>query len=610
MSERPEGSAPALAPPRPTLAARLAAALRPSTIAWAIPGPIFHKEMWLSGRRGGTYLIRCLYTLLLIGIVAFVYTVSRVESYGGSVQQVQQFQDIAPTIGYVMAWFQYGALVLAAIIFGAPLICDEKRAGTLGTLLTTPLRAWQVILGKLASTMVQLVILALVSMPVLLGIRLYGGLTAQFVLGATALTVSAAVLAGALAIFHSIGAKRAPAAAAAALFSFILLQGLVPLVLLLLMKLNVAFDPFLFAAGSSPGALGVMYAELRPMAFGVPITYVWVSAACLNVVYTTLVYGAASVRLRLVLREEGEAGATIPTAMPPSARSSSTPPPLPTTSRTVGDNPVYWREAQQPIVRRAWQMWAAGAVVVTALLWAYIETGWDNLHTQVLHYPVIIIGLSVSLLLSIFGSAGQFAGERESRTWDALACTPLSAWEIVVGKYLGFLRRQVLVPAVVMAHFALMSVCLKVNPFIMILLPLAILAPLAATAATGVYFSTVFSKSVRAAAANFAFWVGVFGGLPMIAGILAIGVSNEEPLFAVALFPNALGMAIVTATGLVRDWDGSDWANRFDYYGFARMHAPAFLALFFGYLVLYAGVSFFALRLAANRVARTTGRRG
>ncbi len=597
--------------PRPSLASRVLAALRPSTILWAIPGPIFHKEMWLSGRRGGTYLIRCLYTLGLIVLVGMVYGVSRAESYGGTVQQLQQFQGIAPTIAYVMAWFQLGALVLAAIIFASPLICDEKRAGTLGTLLTTPLRAWQVVLGKLTSTMVQLVILALVSTPILLGIRLFGGVTAEFVIAAQCLAVSSALLAGALAIFHSVGAKRAPAAAAAGLFSFLLTQGMGPLALLGLWKaFNLNFSPFLYAALSPPGAMGVLYSELRPLGMAVPVSAVWLGATAWNVGLTVVVFFAASRRLRKVLMSEGEAGATVPTAIAPptAAGMPRVPPPLPTVSRFVGDYPVYWREARQPVVKRAWHGWVAGGIVAIALLWAYAEIGWDDLHTQGLHYPVIVIGAVIMILLSIFGSAAQLAGEKESRTWDALVCTPMSGWEIVVGKYLGFLRRQYLVPGVMLAHFLLMSLCLKVNPFMMVLLPLVLAAPLAATAATGVYFSTVFTKSVRAAAANFAFWLAVWGGPPICAGILSIAVSNEEPLVAVALFPNSIGMCVVTATGLTRDWSG-DFDSRFDYYGISRLNPLEFLVLLAGYLALFAGITFVALRLAAMRIARATGRR-
>lgn len=597
--------------PRPALASRVAAALRPSTIAWAIPGPIFHKEMWLSGRRGGTYLIRGLYTLALIGLVTLFYAVSRSEIRGGAAQQIQEHQGVAPFVAYVMSWFQFGALTLAAIIFAAPLVCDEKRAGTLGTLLTTPLRAWQIVLGKLASTMLQLVVLALVSTPILLGVRVFGGVTAEFILASQALAISSAVLAGALAIFHSIGSKRAPAAAAAGLFSFLVSQGIGPLALLGLWKaFNLNLNIFLYAALSPPGALGVLFAELQPPGVPIPVREVWVAAVGWNVVFIVGTFIAASLRLRAVLRSEGEAGAAVPVAAAPlsPAQMPAVPPSLPSVSRVVGDRPVYWREAQQPVVKRAWHAWAGGSIVVIALLWAYLEIGWSQLHTQALHYPIIVIGTGVMLLLSIFGSAGQFAGERESRTWDALACTPLTAREIVLSKFFGFLRRQWLVPAVMFAHFALMSLFWKVNPAILLLLPITIAAPLAATAATGVLFSAILTKSVRAAAANFALWVAIWGGIPMVAGILSLGFGNEDGFFAVALFPNALGWSIVTATGLTRDWS-NDWPGTFDYYGFEDLTPIPFLLLLAVFVAFNGAIAFIALRLAASRIARATGRR-
>ncbi len=143
-------------PERPPLLTRIGEALRPSSIIANIPGPIFHKEVWVAGRRAGPYWIRCLYAAGLLGLVALVFAAARSNFSGNSsAQRLQQLQQIAPAVTLAIVWFQQIALCIAAIILAAPAICDEQRAGTLGALLTTPLRAWQIVLGKLASLLIR-----------------------------------------------------------------------------------------------------------------------------------------------------------------------------------------------------------------------------------------------------------------------------------------------------------------------------------------------------------------------------------------------------------------------------------------------------------------------
>ncbi len=59
--------------PRAPLRRRLARALNPLTLAGAIPGPIFQKEVWISGRKAGTYWGRFLYAAGMLGLVTLVF---------------------------------------------------------------------------------------------------------------------------------------------------------------------------------------------------------------------------------------------------------------------------------------------------------------------------------------------------------------------------------------------------------------------------------------------------------------------------------------------------------------------------------------------------------
>ncbi|CAG0993665.1 hypothetical protein PHYC_02439 [Phycisphaerales bacterium] len=617
----------AVAPP--SWARRMGEALKPANLAWAIPGPIFHKEMWLAGRRTGTYWIRGIYTVLLLALVSLVYAVSRAESQGSPSQRLQQFQSMAPIVAYSMAWFQMVALPLAAIIFGAPAISDEKRAGTLGTLLTTPLRAWQIVLGKLTSTLVQLVVLALISTPLLLAMRLFGGITGEFVFAVQSLTISGAVLAGSLAVFHSIGAKRSPSAAAAALVLFLASQGICPLVVFLLSRSGlgiVDLAPQWYVMFCPPAVMGLVLVEMRSAGSPIPVSLAWPLATGYNLLLAMMLFIAAAARLRSVLRKEGEAGAAIPSGGPVQESAVGEPAGLPGApavrkrqksgsrrragqeSREVLDRPVYWREALQPTFRRRWHGFLLGAVVAGSLIWLYVKLGWQHVHSEGVHFPIAVAGCGMTLLLAVFGSSTLISGERESRTWDALLATPMSARDLIWSKFGGFLRRQWLVPAVVFGHFGLMSVLGIVDWRVMLLLPIVYGAPLAATAATGVLFSTIIKKSVRAAAANFAIWLGVWGVLPVLGGILSIGVRDPDGIFAAIGFFNPFGLSVVTMTGLVRSLSGPR-NDGFDYYGFGSdLSFLEFGGLLFGYAAFHAGVVFVALRIAARHIADATAR--
>jgi ABC-type transport system involved in multi-copper enzyme maturation permease subunit len=629
--------------------ARALARLHPAYLAWAIPGPIFHKEMWMVGRRSGTYVIRGLYTLALLGLVSMVYIGMRLEGGGGSTESLQRYQTIAPTIAYTAAWFQFFALSVAAIIFAAPAICDEKRSGTLGTLLTTPLTSWQITLGKLLATSTQLIVLALISAPILLALRLFGGVTAEFVLGSQCLTISAGLLAASLALFASIGAQRSATAAGFALVMFLGLLGLGPLLLWGVQSTGRPVPPEHYIISSPIAGMAMLYQEIRPGTMPAGVARIgWVGGSLFSLSLAALLFGATTFRLRRVMRREGDAGTPTPApAAPPAAPavapadSASTPPtstdqaatppqalPVEPTasvasdpaagtirtraaSREVGDRPIFWREFRQPFFRAPWQAWAASIVTGVLLLFIYGRVGFDDLGDEILQYPLAVIGTLLLMLLAIFMSTSLISGERESRTWDALLASPLSAWEIVSQKFAGSLRKLGFVLGVIAAHFLLMSLLLHIHPLTLVLLPLAILPPVLAVSATGVMFSTLLAKSVRAAAANFALWIGVWGGLPMLAAISTLGLrGGEDQIISIAMFPNPMGMTVVTLTGLVEmpsNWDSSRML-RFEYYGLGRMSLAGFSLLLVLYAGLYLFVTWLALYLGALRIARQTGR--
>jgi ABC-type transport system involved in multi-copper enzyme maturation permease subunit len=584
-------------------------ALSPGTLAWAIPGPIFHKEMRVAGRRGMTYLIRCLYTLALIALVALVYVAAResTDDQGGAAA-LQRVQGVAPAVAIAVAWFQMVGLPIVAIILASPQICDEKRAGTLASLLTTPLRAWQVVLGKFAVVSVQISILALTATPVLLAVRLFGGVSPEFIFAMELLTITTALLATALSLLHSTATKGASGAAAGALVATSAAQAWLPLILAIGVLRNWNVPPDSFGWACSPAALMMLCVDmLEPFANPFDASRVWPIACVYNLAVGAIACLGAASRVRAVIWRRDTPGSSVSghDQEPEAAHARRT-----RKKSIVGDNPVLWRESRQPTFRSPLHAWLVSLSIAAGLGLLYWQMGLENLHEPGVHFSIAFAGSVISIILAIFTSAGEISGEREGRTLEVLLTTPLSARAIVWGKFLGYLHRSWFVPTAVMAHFVIMVVMGQVHPGVLLALPVMYLFPLAAVAATGIMFSTLIERTPRAAAANFTLWFALYAVLPVVGALTVFGLHGgaEEEVLGVLLFPNAPAMTIVTMTGLVRDWGGSRWSDTFDYFGITDLGGVEFALLLTAWAGLYAGAAWGALSLGAARIKALTAR--
>ncbi len=193
------------------------AARRPIPWHMRFPGPVFTKEVWILGKRPSTAWLRLLHVAVLLFIVGIVFVSMHRSSAWGAAAQLQQFQELAPAVTMAIVWVEFVMLILIGIALGGPAVCDEKRMGTLGTLLTTPLRPWQIVLGKGLGRVVELVILALVPLPLMLAVRSFGGVTAEAITTMTVTCLVNGLLAVQIAMFFSTISKRATSAIITAL---------------------------------------------------------------------------------------------------------------------------------------------------------------------------------------------------------------------------------------------------------------------------------------------------------------------------------------------------------------------------------------------------------
>ncbi len=619
-------------------------------------GPLFQKDVRTAGRKPSTYLIRALYGAVLLTIVGLVFAGMESDvSHMSGVRRLQQLQTLAPLLAIVIVWFQFVALCLAAPILTGPAICDEKRARTLPALMTTPLSAAQVMLGTLASRVVQLVILSLLATPLLLAIRIFGGLDARVVLVGTCVGVSAALLGAALGLMFSVWHKRGTTAAVFALLALALAMGAPAAVEGIIYYVANETDvvraggqevyryhegvfstctPMTMAYLTESAAMGgamkdveIPWVTVSQEVIGgrtirTPLTVpMWVLNVGYNLLLTALVtlYSTRALR-RVMLREAGEGSAEQPARRRKKAKKTPAQPGdaaatapegserVRDHSREVSDRPVLWREVRQATFGSA--RWFRVVIVLTVLGLGvtYWAAGTNNgrftfremMGNEGLHAALMILGGIVIMLQPVFMTTGSIAGEREAKTWETLLTTPLTGWHVIAGKLVGALRTQWFLPAVVLLHFLVVAACGYITPLAPVLLAVIYLGPTLFFSATGQLFSLFFRRAVTAAACNLGLglllWLGTWIGLGLSAWFVDTGEGKLFDYCGAAFFAlNPVAMA-VTISETVRG-SGWRWHGSYVVSGVHDHTLPPW-----GFALLVAGVFTFYLAGAAGAV--------
>lgn len=620
---------------------RVLAALDPRRYFVGIPGPIFRKEMLVGSRRKSTYVLRGGFVLIVAFLMTFMLLVMLSESTGlGNVAKLQRFQSVAPAVTQLVCWCSFILLSLMAITRGAASISDERRMGTLSTLMTTPLNAWQIVVGKLFSATSELLIIGLSTIPILLAVRTLGGVTVHTVLIAALFTLLHSLMCATVSMSMSVSARSASVASVRGFLIVLGLQIGVPLAAMVLD--SIARDVTgigistasarMFGAAITPESLFAV--TLSPLNFAFAISgdsSILPAGATSGIVLINLAYmlcvsgcfflgTVALLRRRLMRDAEGSAEhrATVQSqeqnvqsadgGTTTSTKSSKKSPS--SVSRIVGDSPVMWRELQQRAFRRKRSLLGIAVLLCILLLWCYHKVG---LNEQTLQLPVFVVASLGILAFAAASTTGSFASEREGRTWETLLTTPLTASAIVMGKFWGTLRRQWFVPAVLLAHGTISVAAGVLDPAIILVIPI-LLGPLLLFTSTGCLFGMIFKKGTIASTINFGLALAIFAFLPLfmaIAGEISVSRDlSEFVVFCLAVL-NPVAMTGLTVDAVFRErWQyNGQMTAPFRVFGFGSLTTLQYTLLTLGVFLLYLGGTWSILKIASNRLARESGRK-
>lgn len=532
----------------------------------------------------------------------------------GNAENLQQLQTFAPVLGGFYVWFQFAIMCFVASTLTAPSICDERRKGSLATLIATPLSPVQIILGKVTGRLSQLVVLLLAGVPLLLAVRIFGGVSASFVLSATVITLCAALMHASIALAASAKVRLPSIAAGAGLVSGIAFS-LLPMFVALFLNVTGlrAFDTLVLSV-SPYIALGFETARSlgESPARGIG-AWSWLLSCgyCLSI--ATLFLLLAIFRFHRLAAMAGDASLSPEPRRKkkpaPRPRAADAPAGLESDEIAIRGNPVLWREVRQPLFLRWWHPWVAVAAMGGVLAVAYAEFGLSEPGPM---FVTMIALTAIVLFQACVLAAGAISGERESRSLETLLATPLTARSIVFAKWVGALRRLYPLPALSLAIMLFLGVLPDTfRPALLLHYLLLVPAPAAALVASGLWLSVITRKTAVASTLNvllaFAFWAGV----PFVAGmILTIlnagrGISNAgETIMGSVLISNP-GAMLVTA--LI----GASNANRGGraYHTFLNFTPETFLLACFASTIFFTLATALFLLLATNALRARTNRR-
>jgi ABC-type transport system involved in multi-copper enzyme maturation permease subunit len=427
-------------------------------------GPIFAREVLTLPRRSRHYVMRTVYfgVLWVLGLTVWQATVGwEAPATLGDLARfgLLQFQ--------VLVYVQLTLVLFFAALSAASTITLEKDRRTFVLLLITDLRSYEIVLGKLLGSLLQIVLFLLGTLPIFCLSLLLGGIDGEQVLQALLVLFGTALAAGSLGCVVALWRdKTFQSLALTVLFLVLYFCVVRALTVLPIVGDQVeSLAPYLPSSATVNQwqrtlepflALQTVVEPRREVAAGLPDAYRFGLAM---LVVSVLLNGWGIFKLRkwnpsgepVMQRERPEDLDEIDRAKAHAA---------PGALRKVWANPILWREIATRAYGRRPLMVKAAYFAVLALVCYYAFTGtgaeWAAARGLV---PVAIL----SLVLISAQAVTAITSERDSGALDLLLVTDLTPGEFIFGKLGGIIynTKEFLIPplllAVVYAYWGLLA---------------------------------------------------------------------------------------------------------------------------------------------------------
>lgn len=497
-----------------------------------LAGPILTKELRVASRRRRTYVLRFVYLAALTAFVAWAW-VSEFKWWNAPTPPgLLRMSLIGQWITARIILFQFIALPALTMLGLSTAITEEIQRRTLATLMTTPVSAFRIVLGKLLSQLFQVVLLLAISLPLMVVVRVFGGVPWEAVVIGLEVTLTTCILVGALTLLISTFFRRAYVAVLVTVLAFLAAWA--------------GYDGFLGLWVLGPGAaalpteVGHLLVALSPMrwleaivpdpallatntAAGLlPWLALFHAAEILAISALLLAWCARRVRrvgLRLATGELRPSSRWERMMKPHLWRARRAAAPV----QRITGSPIVWRETRvrfgpsRMAAVAAWAVLCSGLVI--ADFFAVYVAYWHHAGELALD---LFVGYCLALwvltaLAATVQPAAAFAAEREAQTLSLLLSTPLSADDIVYDKALGALWRSAPVWGLLMAHVGVFVIWRLVHPILLLLMGFIVAGTLVFITGAGLFVSAYTRRTASAMATSFTLMLLVLG-VPLVVG--------------------------------------------------------------------------------------------
>jgi ABC-type transport system involved in multi-copper enzyme maturation permease subunit len=526
-------------------------------------GPILDKELRVSSRRRRNYVVRAVYLGLLTLFVTLNWFAADPYSRSAAVRTAAMAR-MGMEITMVIGWFQFLTCQVLALVMLSSAISEEVYNRTLGVLMTTPINSLQIVVGKLASRLLQVLLLMAMTLPLLAIVRVFGGIAWGYLAGVWVLTFATVLFAGSVSLFFSIFCQRAYAVILWATMSLVALWGGVPLLTVLVgiefhLISNRQWEWLCARTNPYFGLVRMTDWLFSPRALPTGIHAVWLWPSLWMVLGTLVLLAVAIARVRIVARRQITGGLSSTTKR--SGRSGAVAVAASATGARIRGCPVLWKELRTPLLGRRRWVTILGTLAILAILGLVYGVAADEraLKDSRFHITMIFIYMLLGGLFSIVFPATTVTTEKETRSWPILLGTTLGDWRIVLAKGLGALRRSLPAWGFLAVHTGVFVVLGTLHPVAALQLAIASAGLMAFVTGTGLYFSSRLRHTTTAVIANLAVPIVLWVLGPIVLGLLS-EINHTGGQFVMeymSLCPFA--QAVLIAEPALRHWAGGTY---------------------------------------------------
>lgn len=445
-------------------------------------GPVFGREAVTTPRRSRHYLYRSVYVASLLVLMCTAWLVM------AGTQVIRNIGDMAKfgtAIFQILAPLQLALLTFLAALFSASAVAQEKDKRTLILLLMTRITNGELVLGKIAASLLNVLAMLLAALPLFMAITLFGGVSFDQILRVFLVTLTTVVAAGCLGATVGFAREKTFQTLAITALALVLWIGLWEAV-----AAGVFGSQFGGASASTWAArfspVRAVWEAMQPR-FGVATDPSWFYLST-STAMSLLLSGFAVWRVRIwnpsrdVRRGQAAAmeaesifggGNDSRRSDAEAARQGHVDARVRTASRQsrrVWDNPILWREVctwaygrKVLVIRLAYVLFFAMALMALTQMSTSGQFGRQARRSTAIVPPAAMAlapYMLVSLVIINALAVTSVTNERDGQAIDLLLVTDLSPKEFVLGKLFGVMyvtKEMIALPSILCGYLYLLG---------------------------------------------------------------------------------------------------------------------------------------------------------